>query len=521
MTVDERGAAVATMLAERGTLRMAIRGRSMHPSVAEPMVLQIGPVGPARIGDVLIFRNDGVTVAHRIVALDAEGYQTAGDAQPHVVERVPHERIVGRVLAIWSDGSPTARRIDDRRHRARAWYFARFHRARRAARNAREKVRDLFERAQPHRRARSASRLVEAITAVQRGDATALFDALDRQDAAFFGIAERHRCAAVIGEAARRLHLTNHLAPTIAAPLRQARLNAIIGSSRLQRAVGRTVDVLGAAHLQFALLKGAARVYGADPGAAYHPSDDVDILVRARDVDRAVAALLDAGWQYHDPVHEIRRYRNHHHHVASLFAPNGDFPVEVHHQLAEPGNLSIDTSWDALRTHLVPLDGGRVLRLDAVGTALHLAIHAIGLTRLRDVVLLAGALVSLTDDERRALASIVSAERRDPVRLAAAIELAARVADVPWTERAGAAAYIRWALRREDLPTRLRLRCDAADTYFAQPQAPWTAVRGLVPWWSHGAQVFVLPGRVLARCASNALALAYAMRMEPKSRGTD
>jgi hypothetical protein len=515
---QQRFAAAAAMLHDKGLLRMALHGRSMLPSIAEPMVLQIGPATRAGVGDVLVFRNGDMNVAHRIVAVEADGFRTAGDAQPHVVESVAPEQIVGRVVAIWSDASATARRVDDRAHRLRGWYYARFHAGRRAIRNARETAADAILRAQPRRRARTATRLVEAIAAVGHDDGEALVEALSCDVAALTALDARHRCAAVLGEGARRLGVTQRLAPEIAAHLRRSRLNAVLGTGRMQRAVHRTVEVLRAAGIEFVLLKGAARVYGAAAGAAYHPSDDVDILVPQRDVDRAVAALRAQGWEFRDTSAEVRRFRTQHHHAASLFSPDGDFPVEVHHALAPPGDLSLDTTWDALRAHFVPLEGsaGSVLRLDAFGTALHLAIHAIGLTRLRDIALLAALLPALSGLQRETLAEIIRTERRDPVRLTAAVALSARIANVPWPAQADVDAYIRWALRREDLPRGLRVRSDAAEAYFAHPHAPWTALQQLVPWWSRGAQVLALPGRVLARCASNALAVTFAMRMEPR-----
>jgi hypothetical protein len=199
-----------------------------------------------------------------------------------------------------------------------------------------------------------------------------------------------------------------------------------------------------------------------------------------------------------------------------MYSPDGDFPVEIHHQLALPGTLSIDTAWNALRGYLVELDGavGPVLRLDAFGTALHLAVHAAGLARLRDVALLAPLLAALSEAERAALQALIGAERRDPVRLAAPVALAARCAGLDWPERAGVERYIRWALRREDLPLRLRTRSDAAEIWFARPDAPWAALHHLAPWWERGARIGTLPVRIAARCAASAAALAYAARME-------
>jgi hypothetical protein len=518
---QERFAAAAGLLREKGRLRVALRGGSMRPSFAEPMVLQVGPLGNARIGDVVVFKHGEIDVAHRIVAVDADGFRTAGDAQPQVVEVVPAGCVVGRVLAVWSDGSPAARRIDGSFHRARGWYYAHFHALRRAVRDACDKASELIERARPRHRARVATRIVAGIAAVQQGDADALVAALSCDAETLARTDARHRCSALFGEAIQRFGVAERLAPDIAAHMRRARLQAVLGTSRMQRALERTIEVLRTAGIDFALLKGAARVYGAAPGAAQHASDDIDVLVHPRDVDRAVAALRNRGWAYRDTASEIRRFRAHGHHAASLFSPDGDFPVEVHFALADPGTLTLETSWDALSGHLVPLDGsaGRVLQLDAVASALHLAVHAIGLTRLRDIALLAAALRLLSERERGVLERLVQTESREAVRLNAAIALAARIAGVAWTESADVETYLRWALRREDLPQRLRVRSQAAEVYFARPRAPWAAAHMLVPWWSRGVELIALPSRVAGQCASNIAAIAYAARMEPGKSG--
>ena len=506
------------MLHDKERLRLSIRGRSMQPSISEPMLLQIGPPAKARVGDVVVFANGGVLVAHRVVGMTASAFVTAGDAQPHIVESVLPEQIVGRVAAIWSDASPTARRVDGCLHRLRGWYYAHLHGLRRVRRDFLEKGRDLAARAQPRRRPRVAGRLVEAIAAMQCGDATALVAAIGSDAEAIERIDKRHRCAALLGEGVRRLGLTERLSPDVAARLRRARLHAVYGAGKMDEAVHRTVKALREANIEFALLKGAARIYGSKPESAYHSSDDVDVLVRGCDVDRAVTALRARGWEFRDAPNDVRRMRARHHHAASLFSPVGDFPVEIHHELAEPGSLSLETGWDALRGHLVPLDGaaGGVLQLDRYATTLHLAIHAIGLTRLRDVALLASMLRTLSRDELAALKKTVHAERRDFVRLDASVALAARISRIPWSTSSDVASYITWALRREDLPKRLRLRSGAAEAYFARPWAPWTTLRHLVPWWSRGTQIAVLPVRIIARCASNALALAYATQMKER-----
>lgn len=511
----ERRAAAAAMLVDRNALRMPIHGRSMLPSLAEPMVLQIASHAGARVGDVLIFRLAEMHVAHRIVAIVGDSFRTCGDAQPDVIEFVRPADVVGRVIAVWSDASAGATRVDDRRHRLRSWYFAHLHPLRRAVRLMRDKLADLAVRARPSQRARTVQRLVDALTGARRSDSLLLEQALSTNAERLRVADERHRCAALLGEAARRLAIVDRLPADVASLLRRARLNAVLGTSRMQRAVEHTIESLRTAGVPFVLLKGAARVYAGAPEAACHPSDDVDVLVRATDVDRAVTALRTSGWTYADDHATVERFRRHHHHAASLFPPSGEFPIELHHALAPPGSLSIATDWEALERYVVPVDGaaGTVLRLDPVGTALHLAIHAVGLTRLRDVALLAQSLVELSEDDHEVLRVAIDAEHRDGVRLAATAALAARIAGIDWPQNRAVDAYLWWAIRREDLPVSLRTRCDAAEAHMAGSRVRWSAGSRLIPWWSRGVQIVAVPPRFVARCASNAAALIYAARL--------
>jgi hypothetical protein len=503
------------MLRERGLLRMQLHGRSMLPSIAEPMVLQLENPQHAGIGDVIVFHAAGQNVAHRVVARDAAGFSTAGDAQPHVVESVPYADVVGRVVSIWSDASANGHRIDTPAHRLRGWYYGRLHGMRRPLRIVANKTRYLIDRVRPQRRARIVPRFVAAIAAVVRGDAPGLVAALECNAASLAAVEQRHRCAAMFGDAARRLGVTGELAPDVAADLRRARLDAVVATERMERALERMIRVLRSGGIEFALLKGAARVYGKVPGAALHPSDDIDIFVAPDVVDDAVRVLQSHGWSCAGGLEERHRYRLHHHHAVPLYSPEGDFPVEIHHELALPGTLSIDTGWNALAEHLVTVDGeaGPVLQLDRVGTALHLAIHSIGLGRLRDIALLAFLLRAMTAGERSAFTAIIGAERCDPVRLAASAALAAQLAGVAFPERAGVASYLRWALRREDLPGCLRRRSDAAEICFARPDAPWVAMHRLAPWWICGANIARLPLYLLGRCATGVLAAAFAAGM--------
>jgi hypothetical protein len=513
-TFDQRSAAAA-LLRDRGVLRMSMRGRSMLPALSDRMVLQIGPATNVRIGDILVFAQGDVRVAHRVVGIERGGFRTAGDAQPEVVESVSRDDVLGRVVAIWSDASAAARRVDRTSHRLRGWYLARFHPVRRYGRRTGARIADLAARLQPRRRARTTLQLCEALAAAAASDAARLAASVTHELVGPGSSGERHRCVAVLGEAARRLGITQELPADVAAVIRQSCWKSVAATSRMDRALRAAIETLQEIGVPFALLKGAARVYAAAPEAAYHTSDDIDVLIAASDRDRVVTAMRRRGYtSTGDPAAAERRYRRHHHAVP-LFPPDGAFPVELHDELAPPRTLSTGTHWTDLSHRLIPVTGpcGTLLRLDPVASALHLAIHAMGLRRLRDVVLLASALRSLDAADFEAFESIVRAERRDPVRLQASVALAARIAGIDWEAGRPVERYLRWALVREDLPAALRTRSDAVDNYFAFPHARWYACAGLIPWWSTGRDVAFAPLRSVGLCATNAAAIVYAALM--------
>jgi putative nucleotidyltransferase-like protein len=520
MNGQERRIVAAAMLRDRAALRMPFHGGSMLPLLRAPMVLQLGSPSHARVGDVVVFTRGDVRVAHRLIGIEHRGIRTAGDAQPAIVECVPHEDVIGRVVAVWSDPSSNARRIDGIAYRLAGWYFARFHPLRRRIARARARIADLAARAQPRRRARTTLRLIAALTAAEGNDAVAFAYAAAIDAAQLRAVDERHRCTAVLGEAARRHGVVDQLPAETGALMRRSRLEAVLAASRLHRAIGAVVELLGELAVPFALLKGAARIYAGTAEAACHVSQDIDVLVRRSDLEVVVEALLREGYTDAKRAAAVKDYGKHHHAVP-LFPPAGAFPIELHHALAPPGSLSTVTDWDRLAPHLVGVDGpaGTVTQLDPVGTALHLGIHAIGFTRLRDVALLARALRGLDAGGLDALRAVVRSERRDPVRLEASFLLAARIAGIRWDAGIAVERYVRWALVREDLPVSLRDRCDALDAYVAHPGAPWPALRALVPWWSRGTAVAAVPGRIAGRCATNAAALIYAACMRGDDRG--
>jgi hypothetical protein len=99
-------------------VRLAIRGGSMLPLLRDSMAIEVeGLREPARVGEILVFRYGCAYVAHRVLRRLGDRYVTTGDAQPEVVELVDAPDVLGRVRAVWSDGSSSAARVDTLAHR--------------------------------------------------------------------------------------------------------------------------------------------------------------------------------------------------------------------------------------------------------------------------------------------------------------------------------------------------------------------------------------------------------------------
>jgi hypothetical protein len=144
---------------------------------------------------------------------------------------------------------------------------------------------------------------------------------------------------------------------------------------RLDADAAAALRALAGASVPCALLKGpflGERLYGE---AALRPSVDLDLLVAAADLDRAVAALGVAGWTVHGgPIADWQR-RHHHHQV--LVRP-GATGVELHFRAVSGFGAALPA--EELLARAAPAEfRGQPLRLLAPeDEVLHLAVHAAG-----------------------------------------------------------------------------------------------------------------------------------------------
>jgi hypothetical protein len=305
----------------------------------------------------------------------------------------------------------------------------------------------------------SFSDLFDAMSAAVQRDAAALAALVSTVDTGTFErVAIRHKCAgllwAAIDEHGLRL-------PRPLLGLRRYAAFAMTDNIALLQQAESAGDVLAAASIDHAVLKGAARLRAGVAGATFTHHFDLDILVRASDAERAYRALLEAGYAPQYDAAKVAWYRKNHHHLAPLTIANGK-PLELHVALQPRAEIDVDTSWEALEARLAAQAPHR-FRLDPLGQALHLIVHGADGTRLLDTVLLAAL---LRDDPslRAKLESALGAAAQN-VAIAAMLAAADQLCGLEPAASRNALRYRRWVDQREDLPAWLRARSQFVDAW--------------------------------------------------------
>ncbi len=470
-------------------MRVRMTGRSMLPTLHQPMVLEVAPLERARIGDVLVFDDGRQLVAHRLVSVRSGRLVTAGDAQPERLESIPRENVVGRVTRVFAGpefdapilywrGSPFV-------GSALAW--SRVPRALcRAA-----------TRALPMRRPRRFAALAAAARAALAKDRDALQRALGRDGPLVLDEARRRRLRAFIAEATQPISGCGDREPI--------RIAAAFQAQRIGDRARAVLAELAGAGIEAVPLKGAHRSLYEPELARAHPSSDVDILVRSEDLARACEALRAAGYAERGRASDYAR-----HHHAVPYASVDDIAVELHVALA-PSTLLVERH-DArtLEPHLVR-DGER-LRFDDVVTLLHLSIHQAGDFSFRDTVLCAHALARDP--------GLIDRLPTRSFRVRALARYAAGLAGLRCSGRPFERIYGEWLERREDLPTWLRERSAAIDALIALAAGDVADARRALAFGTGTSPTryvgrFGAAARILSRLALAPVVAAFALLLPP------
>ncbi len=304
--------------------------------------------------------------------------------------------------------------------------------------------------------------LVAASLAFERGDARQGVAALESVPLdALVAVALRHQLGGLVSRWLESAAAAGIDVPAaLREPFTQARFQSALQAGRVISRLRSVVDRLNTAGIEPIALKGGARLARAEPDAQLHYATDLDVLVAHADVEKATAILLAAGYRQEFPSDRIAFFAQRHQHRAPLIVPGERVPVELHVTLSTPRSVTQPLDYTGLVAHTEVVAGpaGNVRVLDRVHSAVHLAYHGHDLRVWRDIVLLSRLLRAMTPKERNDFQALASAERRDRVRLQAAIAAADALAGCSVDLAPDVRRYLAWSLEREDFPELLRRR---------------------------------------------------------------
>jgi hypothetical protein len=185
-------------------------------------------------------------------------------------------------------------------------------------------------------------------------------------------IAEKEVAGAALWRALERVGEAA-VPPDVAAHLRRHAMVSDFRMMHLSERLQRTVRMFREHGVPVMLLKGAAIGALSDPTFRSRPMNDIDLLVRREDVDRALAAVVAAGWPPNeDPL--LSDLMRDHHHLPPFFDQRiPDLRLELHVGLLPPGRaFQIDEAefWAAASPAKAPFEGA------TVPSAEHLLLHA-------------------------------------------------------------------------------------------------------------------------------------------------
>jgi len=317
-------------------------------------------------------------------------------------------------------------------------------------------------------RARPFAALFDAVAACVQSDRDGLERALAGVPARrLFSQAVRHKCCGLLLYNIASLRIRTPELRELVELLRRYAGTAALDAVATRSQVLDILEILSEHSIPNALLKGSARLFAGDRITEWTHTFAIDVFVPHEAADAAASALLERGYRYQFDAATIAGYRRHHQHLAPLLPPGAGKPVELHVALMLSSYFSLRCDWHALKWHLEPMDeSGSVLRLDAFGRALHMAMHGAGMYRLGDAAQMALELRSDPDLYRR-LYAFMSGECIQPIPLLGVLAAGAQLAGMDVDVEPAVRRYVEWTIAREDLPELCHNRMQLVDAWFA------------------------------------------------------
>lgn len=187
-------------------------------------------------------------------------------------------------------------------------------------------------------------------------------------------LAEREKAASVLWQRIEKLGVGSCSVEAATHLRKLARVTAF-HMTYLEQLVTASAKALDEAGIDYTLLKGAALACSVYGSFVQRPMIDVDILVKKSDGNRAVDALLSAGWVWRADKPRDGDY-SHLHHLPALVDPNGLVSVEVHTSILPPAApFDITTEQILASARLVRFREFEVRVPDPLYLLLHGCIH--------------------------------------------------------------------------------------------------------------------------------------------------
>ncbi len=188
------------------------------------------------------------------------------------------------------------------------------------------------------------------------------------------GVISAARAEALAGTLAHQLAGADGVPDAVAAMLADIQASAAVAQTQSLWEAHMARDALAPAGVRFVLMKGTAYAAAALPNAAGRQIGDLDIMVAHSDLDRAEAALLDAGWEWvkSDPYDDAY-YRQHMHELPPLIHRDRDRMIDVHHSILPLTHRARPDPAAMLAEAVIMGDGWLVL--SPADMAVHCAAH--------------------------------------------------------------------------------------------------------------------------------------------------
>jgi hypothetical protein len=139
----------------------------------------------------------------------------------------------------------------------------------------------------------------------------------------------------------------------------------------------RILDAFREEGVEVIVLKGAALAETVYDDIGLRSMNDIDLLVREQDLDRAEELMAELGYFSYEGWRSKDWYRRNHHHLAPFINQDNGIKIEIHRDIILPGKpfyVDIRKSWD--RVQDIIIEGVNTLILSPEDLIIHLCLHS-------------------------------------------------------------------------------------------------------------------------------------------------